>query len=65
MRKDEIHEAEVMGQVPGAMVVIKTPVVGFNIAKLVSTRDDYDTWTVQWYNIKEIAAGASRLSRPE
>ena len=38
--------------------------VSSNIAKLVSTRDDYDTWTVQWYNTKEIAAGASRLSKP-
>ena len=30
----------------------------------MSTRDDYDTWTVQWYNIKEIVVGASRLSKP-
>lgn len=52
-------------QKPGAMVVISAPTVGWNIVKLISTQDDYLTWTVQYYNIKKAGtSGTNRLSNP-
>ena len=39
--KDQWHEAEVLGQVPGTMVIVNTPIIGFNVGRLVRTQDDY------------------------
>ena len=61
--KDQWHEAEVLGQVPGAMVIVNTPIIGFNVGKLVRTQDDYVSWTIQWFNIKDAGVeGKSRLT---
>ena len=61
--KDQWHEAEVLGQVPGAMVIVNTPIIGFNVGKLVKTQDDYESWTIQWFNIKDAGVeGKSRLT---
>ena len=55
------HDAEVMGQLPGRFVIVSANKIGFNIGKLVSTLDDYVSWSIQWYNIKD--AGVTGKSR--
>ncbi len=63
--QDAPTAAEVLGQVPGAMVVISAPTVGFNIGQLVRTMDDRVSWIIQWFNIKDAGvSGKSRLAAP-
>jgi hypothetical protein len=61
--KEHFHDAEILGQLPGKMVVIQANTIGFNVGMLESTLDDYVTWTIQWFNIVDVGvAGKSRLN---
>jgi hypothetical protein len=44
--KEHFHDAEILGQLPGKMVVIQAISVVFNIGMLQSTLGDYVTWTI-------------------
>jgi hypothetical protein len=60
--KEFYHDAEVMGQLPDRFVIVSANKIGFNIGKLVSTLDDYVSWSIQWYNIKDAGvAGKPRI----
>ena len=51
-----------MGQLPDRFVIVSANKIGFNIGKLVSTLDDYVSWSIQWYNIKDAGVvGKPRL----
>ena len=61
--KEHLHDAEILGQLPGKMVVIQANTIGFNVGMLESTLDDYVTWAIQWFNIVDVGvAGKSRLN---
>ena len=61
--KEHFHDAEILGQLPGKMVVIQANTIGFNVGMLESTLDDYVTWTIQWFNIVDVGVtGKSRLN---
>ena len=60
--KEFYHDAEVMGQLPSRFVIVSANKIGFNIGKLVSTLDDYVSWSIQWYNVKDAGVvGKSRV----
>jgi hypothetical protein len=45
--KEFFHDAEVLGQLPGKLLLSGHQALGFNIGKLVSIHDGYVSWSVQ------------------
>ena len=55
------------GRAPGAMAIVRMPghTAAWHVARLVSTQDDYLSWTIQWYNIDMGSPkGTNRVTAP-